>query len=298
MSETKPTVLIVDDEPFNIEIIKEYLENEGYDLRSAEDGLDAWNQLEASPEDFDLVLLDRMMPNMDGMETLARIKEHPILLELPVILQTALASKQDIADGMKAGAYYYLTKPFEEEMLRSVVATAVEDRLRYRSAQERVEEKATIDQMLAQGRHAFKSLEEAREMATILSSLCPEPQRVVVGMSELLINAVEHGNLGITYEEKGDLKENGTWQDEVEKRLKMPQYSDREVIIDIVQGDSEIQFTITDQGDGFDFANYLEMDPDRAFDNHGRGIAMSRMLSFDNLEYQGKGNQVIASVKL
>ncbi|MEJ2214186.1 MAG: response regulator, partial [Gammaproteobacteria bacterium] len=106
MSDAKATVLIVDDEPFNIEIIKEYLENESYDLRSAEDGLDAWNQLQANPEDFDLVLLDRMMPNMDGMETLARIKEHPVLLELPVILQTALASKQDIADGMKAGAYY------------------------------------------------------------------------------------------------------------------------------------------------------------------------------------------------
>lgn len=298
MSETKATVLIVDDEPFNIEIIKEYLENEGYDLRSAEDGLDAWNQLEAAPEDFDLVLLDRMMPNMDGMETLSRIKEHPVLLELPVILQTALASKQDIADGMKAGAYYYLTKPFEEEMLRSVVATAVEDRLRYRSAQEHVEEKDTIDQMLSEGRHAFKSLEEAREMATILSSLCPEPQRVVVGMSELLINAVEHGNLGITYEEKGELKENGNWQEEVERRLTIPEYSDREVTIEIVQSDTEIQFTITDQGDGFDFANYLEMDPDRAFDNHGRGIAMSRMLSFDSLEYQGNGNQVVAVVKV
>ncbi len=297
MSETKATVLIVDDEPFNIEIIKEYLENEGYDLRSAEDGLDAWNQLEAAPEDFDLVLLDRMMPNMDGMETLARIKEHQVLLELPVILQTALASKQDIADGMKAGAYYYLTKPFEEEMLRSVVATAVEDRLRYRSAQEHVEEKETIDKMLAEGRHAFRSLDEAREMATILSSLCPEPQRVVVGMSELLINAVEHGNLGITYQEKGELKENGTWQDEVEKRLSLPEYSGREVIVDIVQGEAEIQFTITDQGDGFDFSNYLEMDPDRAFDNHGRGIAMSRMLSFDSLEYLGKGNQVVAVVK-
>ena len=298
MSDSKATVLIVDDEPFNIEIIKEYLENEDYDLRSAEDGLDAWNQLQANPEDFDLVLLDRMMPKMDGMETLAKIKEHEVLMELPVILQTALASKQDIADGMKAGAYYYLTKPFEEEMLRSVVATAVEDRLRYRTAQETIHEKTTVDQLLAEGRHAFRTLDEAREMATVLSSLCPEPQRVVVGMSELLINAVEHGNLGITYEEKGELKENGTWQEEVERRLQLPEYSGREVSIDIVQDNSEIKFTITDQGDGFDFSSYLEMDPDRAFDNHGRGIAMSRMLSFDSLEYQGSGNSVIASVKL
>lgn len=294
----KATVLIVDDEPFNIEIIMEYLEDEGYELRSAEDGLDAWNQLEAEPDAFDLVLLDRMMPNMDGMETLAKIKDHDVLRELPVILQTALASKQDIADGMKAGAYYYLTKPFEEEMLRSVIATAVEDRLRYRSAQDAIEEPSHAEQLQSGGSVNFKSLEEAKDIATMLSNICPEPQRVVVGMSELLINAVEHGNLGITYSEKGELKDEGTWQEEVEKRLAMSEYSDRQVTVELEKTDQYLKFTITDEGDGFDFDNYLEMDPERAFDNHGRGIAMSRMLSFDELQYLGKGNQVEVKINL
>jgi CheY-like chemotaxis protein len=298
MTDNKATILIVDDEPFNIEIIMEYLEDEGYELRSAEDGLDAWNQLQAEPEVFDLILLDRMMPNMDGMETLDKIKSHPQLMDLPVILQTALASKQDIADGMKAGAYYYLTKPFEEDMLRSVIATAVEDRLRYRTVQEGVDQPTHIDQLMSDGKLSFRSLDEAREVATMLSGLCPEPQRVVVGMSELLINAVEHGNLGITYEEKGALKENGSWQQEVEKRLDMPEYSSRQVTIEMEKTDSHIYFKITDEGDGFEFSNFLEMDPDRAFDNHGRGIAMSRMLSFDTLDFIGKGNQVKVGVKL
>lgn len=298
MSENKATILIVDDEPFNVEIIMEYLEHEGYELRSAEDGLDAWTKLEAAPKEYDMILLDRMMPNMDGMEVLEKIKAHPVLMELPVILQTALASKQDIADGMKAGAYYYLTKPFEEEMLRSVVATAVGDRMRYRSVQEQIDMSSKMNALMSEGQFTFQTLDEARDMATMLSNICPEPQRVVVGMSELLINAVEHGNLGITYDEKGELKDQGTWNDEVEKRLSMPEYSGKNVTVKMVRDSERITFIIIDEGDGFDYNKYLEMDPERAFDNHGRGIAMSRMLSFDHLEYQGNGNQVMVTVNL
>ncbi len=298
MADNTATILIVDDEPFNVEIIMEYLEDEGYALRTAEDGLDAWNQLEADPHAFDLILLDRMMPNMDGMEVLAKIKAHPVLLELPVLLQTALASKQDIAEGMKAGAYYYLTKPFEEDTLRSVISTAVGDRLRYRSMQQQIEMDSKLDELMADGQFSFRTLNEARDMATMLSNICPDPQRVVVGMAELLINAVEHGNLGISYEEKGVLKDRGSWQEEVEKRLDMPEYRDKKVTVKIHKNNQNIDFVICDEGQGFDYSCFLEMDPDRAFDNHGRGIAMSRLLSFDYLEYLGKGNEVRVRVSL
>jgi CheY-like chemotaxis protein len=298
MKDGKPTIIIVDDEPFNLEIIMEYLSEFDFDVRTAEDGLDAWTQLEAEPEVFDLVLLDRMMPNMDGMEVLSRIKSHPILMQIPVILQTAMASKQDVTDGLKAGAYYYLTKPFEEEMLRSVVATAIDDHMRYLSMQQQIETTSKMTALMKSGEFAFRDLDQARGLATLLSNLCPEPQKVVVGMSELLINAVEHGNLGITYKEKGQLKDSGTWLDEVNKRLEMPEYSKREVLVNIERLDDSIVFTIRDEGAGFDFSNYLEMDPERAFDNHGRGIAMSRMLSFDSLDYLGNGNEVRAVVKL
>lgn len=298
MSSDKASILIVDDEPYNIEIIMEYLEDEGYDLHSAHDGLDAWTKLEADPQSFDIVLLDRMMPNMDGMQVLEKIKAHPHLVEIPVILQTALASRQDISDGMKAGAYYYLTKPFEEENLRSVIATAVSDRMRYRAMQRKIDLSEKMDRLHADGKFTFRTLEEAREVASMLANICPDPQRVVVGMAELLINAVEHGNLGISYDEKGILKEQGKWQQEVERRLLMPEYSNKEVTVMMNRNAKSISFVIKDEGEGFNFEDYLEMAPERAFDNHGRGIAMSRLLSFDQLEYRGSGNEVQVSVKL
>lgn len=58
-----------------------------------------------------------------------------------------------------------------------------------------------------------------------------------------------------------------------------------------------VSFTITDQGEGFDWRRFLNFDPERAFDPNGRGIAMARMMSFAEVEYQGKGNVVVATVR-
>ena len=293
-----PRILIVDDEPLNVEILLEYLEDSGYELDTAEDGQEAWEKLEAAPDHYDVVILDRMMPRMNGMEVLARLKAHPVLQSIPVILQTALAAQDEILEGIQAGAWYYLTKPFDEELLLSVLGTAVEDRMRYRRLQEESSMAGRTFGMLCEGRFRFRTLEAARDLATMLANACPEPGKAVIGLSELLINAVEHGNLAISYDEKSRLREENRWEAEVERRLQDPVLGAREVEVHLLRGEDAIEITITDQGDGFDWRNYLDMDPARAFDTHGRGIAMSRMISFDRLEYRGCGNQVVVGIEL
>ena len=86
------------------------------------------------------------------------------------------------------------------------------------------------------------------------------------------------------------------WADEVESRLKMPRYSNRIVKVTLEKTASACTVTIADQGDGFDWWNYINFNPERAFDLHGRGIAMSRAMSFDSLEYLGNGNTVVTTV--
>ncbi|WP_043109193.1 response regulator [endosymbiont of unidentified scaly snail isolate Monju] len=297
MSHT-PRLLIVDDEPLNIEILLEYLEDGGYELDTAEDGQEAWEKLEAAPDYYDVVILDRMMPRMNGMEVLSRIKAHPVMQSIPVILQTALAAHDEILEGIQAGAWYYLTKPFEEDLLRSVLGTAIEDRMRYRRMQEESSMASRTFGLLHEARFRFRTLESARDLATMLANACPQPGKVVIGLSELLINAVEHGNLGITYDEKSVLREEHRWEEEVTSRLQDPVLGAREVEVCYLRGDEAIEITITDEGDGFDWQAYLDMDPARAFDTHGRGIAMSRMISFERLEYRGCGNEVVAIIEL
>ncbi|QZA82045.1 ATP-binding protein [Deefgea piscis] len=130
----------------------------------------------------------------------------------------------------------------------------------------------------------------------MLSRACPEPQRVAMGLSELLVNAIEHGNLGISYADKSRLLQAGRWQDEVESRLASPEYAQRKVAVKYSANEDEIQIYIMDEGQGFDWQPFLEFSPERAFDPHGRGISMARMMSFDSLEYQGKGNEVLVRV--
>jgi CheY-like chemotaxis protein len=291
-------VLIVDDEPFNVDILLEYLEDTGYETASAEDGLAAWTILEADPAGFDVIILDRMMPRMGGMEVLARVKAHPVLQSVPVILQTAMAAKEEILEGLKAGAYYYLTKPFDEQMLLSVLATAVEDRLRYKRALEGSDVASRTFGLLREGSFSFKDLMSARDVATVLANACPDPHRVVIGLTELMINAVEHGNLGITYDEKTRLRDENRWDAEVEHRLSLSAYCDREVEVRYRREADAIRVVIRDQGDGFDWRRYVDIDPARVFDTHGRGIAMARMVSFDSLEYRGCGNEVEVTVRL
>ena len=75
-------------------------------------------------------------------------------------------------------------------------------------------------------------------------------------------------------------------------------FSGRRAVLEIERTADSLSFLIRDEGQGFDWNGYLEMSPDRAFDTHGRGIAMSRMISFDALEYRGRGNEVCAVIRL
>jgi len=120
----------------------------------------------------------------------------------------------------------------------------------------------------------------------------PEPKKIVMGLYELLINAIEHGNLGITYGEKSELNKIGKWEQEIEKRLAMEQNQDKFAVLEFKKTDSEISVTIIDQGEGFNCSTYMDFDPLRIMDNHGRGIAMANKLSFTSIEYNESGNVV------
>lgn len=283
-------LLLVDDEPLNLEILAEHLDSPSYATVQAENGLEAWRILDADPEGFDAVLLDRMMPVMNGMELLARLRADPRFAALPVVMQTAAAAKEQVAEGLRQGAYYYLTKPFERDVLLAIVEAALEHRRnRITLADDRVDPRSLVE-----GAFRFRTLSEARRLAGFLARACPNPDQIVLGLTELMINAVEHGNLGITYREKSLLNESGTWREEVDRRLALPQNAERFATVRLARGAGGIAFTIVDEGPGFDWRGYLDMSPERAFDSHGRGIAMSRMLSFSSVEYSGSGNTVTA----
>ena len=266
----------------------------GYRMSIAEDGASALQMLEAEPEGFDVVLLDRVMPGVDGMEVLFKMKQHDVLQNCPVILQTGKTSVADMTEGLEAGAHFYLNKPFDEGILLSVIQSAVRVRLQYKKNLADLGESQNLVHLLENACFKYKTIEDARCLASMLSHAFSEPGKVVMGLTELMVNAVEHGNLSITYDEKSVLNSEGSWDEEIKKRLALPEYSDREVLVFFKDHNGQISVTVTDEGDGFDWKQYLNFSPHRVMDNHGRGIAIANKMSFSKMKYNEKGNEVCA----
>jgi len=115
----KPKVLVIDDDPLMRRIVTQSLERSAYDLIEAESGAAGIQcAIEQHP---DLILLDVMMPEMDGFEVIRRLRTHPMTLGVPIILLTALGEMSEKVHGMQLGADDYMTKPFDPRELRARV---------------------------------------------------------------------------------------------------------------------------------------------------------------------------------
>ncbi len=157
---------------------------------------------------------------------------------------------------------------------------------------------------MEKGEFTFKNLEEAKSLSSLLSTLCPNNGDAAMGLLELMINCIEHGNLEISFDEKGNLLKAGKWHQEVEYRLSLPKYSYRNAHIQFERKSGKIEFVISDEGLGFNVQQYLPMEQetklkeDNIFSFHGRGIRLAADICFDHLEYLGNGNQVKATIDL
>jgi CheY-like chemotaxis protein len=298
MGSEKPVVLAVDDEPLNLEILSRYIKSAGYDAELAEDGAQALAMLSGNADRYSAIVLDRMMPNVDGMTVMAEVKATPDLMHIPIIMQTAKAAKDDILEGLKKGAQYYITKPFEKDAFITMLKAAVSGFVYQKSLRDEINQTSRTLALMNSGYFEFQTLQQSKELAALLANASSEPERVVLGLSELLTNAIEHGNLEISYDDKTSLVEQDNWAIEVEKRLNQPEFKERRASIEIQRTNSELRFIIRDEGKGFDWQRFVDLDPERAFDNHGRGIITAKMFSFDGLEYRGNGNEVIAVISL
>ena len=290
-------VLLVEDDPDLREALKMILEPAEMEVEAAVDGAQALKLLDAEPLGFDVVVTDRIMPKVDGIELLRTIKQRREIALLPVIILTVAAQPQEMVEGIDAGAYAYLPKPVDADVLVSMIRSAAADWRHVQELNRHIRSDAETLSLAQQARFTYRSPGQAMGLGALLAKTCPDPDRVVMGLSELLVNAIEHGNLGIGYDEKSRLLKSQGWQDEIERRLALPEYAGRVATVEVEKSGQGVVVTIHDQGAGFDPEQYLAIDPARVFDAHGRGIAMARLLSFDDLRYEDEGRCAVAFVK-
>ena len=121
---TKKNILIVDDNQINLQVVSSFLKELNYNIVVSLDGFEAIKILKKTQ--IDLIVLDVMMPQMDGFETCKKIKEDDRLKEIPIIFLTAKTQTKDIIEGFQAGGVDYVTKPFNGEELKMRIRTHLE----------------------------------------------------------------------------------------------------------------------------------------------------------------------------
>ncbi|MEM9555890.1 MAG: sigma-54 dependent transcriptional regulator [Acidobacteriota bacterium] len=174
----RATILIVDDTPANLSVLLESLEIGGYDVLVARDGASALEQ--ASYARPDLILLDVMMPGMDGFETCRRLKAQESTREIPVLFMTALADTRDKVQGFEVGAVDYIVKPFQQEEVAVRVATHLELARLRRRLEERVVER-TLEL-----RRALEEVETLRRRLQAENEYLREEIRSEQGFAEII----------------------------------------------------------------------------------------------------------------
>lgn len=290
---TTPTVLVVDDDRATLMLLEARLNsygNEALLMRTAEQAL---HWLASHPGEVDAILLDRNMPGMNGLELVHRIKHEPSHARVPIIMLTGSDRAEHMREGIDAGIFYYLSKPVNDDVLRSVLTAALRESRYQKNLSGEIKHYQTGFRTMISSRFFVHTLEEAEALACFAAHVFPVPERALPGLAELLVNAVEHGNLNIGYDEKTELLKQNNWREEIARRLEMPEYANKRVELVLEKKDGQVYAQITDEGDGFDWKKYLRIDPSRAMDSHGRGIAQANMLAFDQLAYSPKGNRVV-----
>lgn len=289
------TILIVDDDPDVVFLVQTTLEAEGYFCKTASDGLEAQALIKKMKEQITAILLDWKMLKMSGIELLKWIKLQPELRDIPVVMQTILDKPEEVKQGIDAGAFYYLTKLTDPKLLLSIVKAAVSDFHQKKALLDKIKVGENPFALLVEGVFRFRTLVDGEYLALGIANECADPDEAVA-ISELINNAVEHGNLGIMYDAKTKYIEEDTFFAEIERRLALPEHARKYVEVRVKKGKDEMTVLITDQGPGFDFKKYLVLDESRVFDTHGRGIALANRLW--DLQYLGTGNQVRVTIPL
>lgn len=285
-------ILIVDDDRATLDFMADAVENEGHYVRTAENGEFALKVY--SEFDPDMILTDIQMPEVDGLELLKTIRKEDS--KTTIIVTTAFGSEDYAKRALSLGASGYINKPVRIGKLKEVLQEC-NDLVRNDARR-----KQTSD--LIHTRNLSMSIENRMERVPAVAAMLVDEAYgyldkelqagIILGLGELISNAIEHGNLNITSEEKRMALAGrpSTMLNLYRSRLKNPELRDRLVHIDVSMSEEYCEWTIRDEGDGFDWMNMLQSPKDQDVNGlRERGIYLCRM-RFDELTFEGKGNIV------
>lgn len=289
-------ILVIHNHTMPLSAVTRALENKNCPFTEAVGFEDGYEQLSKNTPGISAIIV-QYSPLSDDEYFLKKLAGNDKLRDIPLILSLSKKQQAAVKSFSHTASYQWLLNPFTDHTLYSMVQSAENEYVQRCALRQEIHCRESAIGTITRGTFRLKTFEQAEALTTMLSLACPEPDRVALGLFEMLANGIEHGNLEIGNEEKRHLMADNRHRDEIRRRLALPEYRDRYVEITFEREETLVFFKIEDQGAGFDYAKYLHMDFSANQTYHGRGIALARATSFDYLEFLGCGNKLLAITK-
>ncbi len=287
------SILVIDDEKSIRDMLRAGLTRYGYNFHDAADGTKGIEVYKRTRPD--IVLTDVKMPEMSGLEVTRALKE--IEYNADIVIMTGYGSEELVIEALRSGATNYIKKPISLNELFTILDGIILNRERRRKSEIIKDfvvfekKKLVIDNDIS---HIWGVINQILfNIPNEVSDTALEGMRL--GLYEIILNAIEHGNLGILYEEKSEAIQNNTYLTLLESRSSQVDRKQKRVFIDCNIDHMELSVEIRDQGKGCDFHEFAEPENrEEILRAHGRGIFLAS-LYFDRLEYEEPGNTVTIS---
>jgi len=282
-------VLVVEDDYSSRELLRICIEKEGYQCQTANDGVDGFNLFKKFNPD--LIISDVRMPHMNGIELLESIRK--ISKDVIIVFITGHGNEELALQALQLGANNYLKKPVDITEIKTItnryydvikskaLQSNIVDLIRHREMEIEIDSDMNLVQSLA------NYLSE--KTGNFFDS--KEKMRIELGLNELLINAIEHGNWEISYDEKNQALLDDRIGALYKAKREHPDNIHKKVLVKYKQSEKFCEWIITDSGKGFDWKLIPNPSNAQLTRINGRGILLSK-LQFDEFEYMGKGNIV------
>jgi len=283
-------ILIIDDEKPVRDVLKIALSEKGYALTEAADGEQGFEIFkETDPE---IVITDVMMPKMTGIEVTRNIKKFNENAD--VIVMTGYGTEELVIEALRSGASNYIKKPIAFEDLFQILDNIIIKR------QNRERSELSKDIVFFEQKDIVMGNDISSVWGTVNQILfnihagieLKIVEGLRIGLYEIIVNAIEHGNLGISYDDKSQALQNHHYTQLLKERMDKANREGKKIFIHCTYNRDKITVKIKDQGKGFNFKDLPDMNTSETIMSaHGRGIFLTS-LYFDHLEYSEPGNNV------
>lgn len=280
-------LLIIDDNKDLLEFLRDFFRKNGFDVLlalTATDGIEKFRSFMP-----DLVITDMRLPDKAGNWVVKEVKS--VNKKTPVIIITGYSDHHLIVEAMENGATELLKKPFKQKDLKYLLSK-IEILLK------RLHVDLSSQFVCWEKRH-YEIENDIHVVPIVVDYLfdrvdyiCENDSFLRIGLQEILINAIEHGNLEISYAEKQKMLDSGDYNQMLMERAKLDRFNEKKVELKVFSTPQYLKIMVEDMGNGFDLSALPNLgDPENFFKESGKGILMA-VNAFDQVQYNDTGNVV------